>query len=495
MAVQFILGRSGTGKTSFCIKSIIDALLEPVDRSPLLLLVPEQATYQAERAILNDKRVAGSLASTVVVSPDTSQLEPVPESGSIMYTPASPSQLDDIILSISGQFPTSNAKISAISHSVDDSIISLEIATEWTEDEQDTVVTSWTTEKNIGRFEAGIYQLVITINSIEFLTSSLKVREKSVGQGLISMDFNLADGDQGQRIAGSAIEDSVYTVQLTIRTGSSEINGWSVSIDYDSDQLEYVGDSFAPGDFIPGLVPLVDDIAAGTVSLGGTVLGSPVFGSGSGTLGTLAFEVLDGFTESVDLIITENSFRFTGGMRERYEAYSVATITRAPVEPPVVGDFDGSGKVDFLDFFEFADAFGGTNLKYDLDGSGKVDFDDFFTFADSFGKEVRAKLMELARQYIGLPAMPQLQSNYPNPFNTSTTIRYQIIESGLVQLDIFDLVGQRTRSLISGIQEPGSYEILWDGANEQGMKVSTGIYLAKLQVGTFNDVRKMLLVK
>jgi ATP-dependent helicase/nuclease subunit B len=58
MAVQFVLGRSGTGKTSFCVRSIADALQEPSDR-PLLFLVPEQATYQAERAILSDPRVQG----------------------------------------------------------------------------------------------------------------------------------------------------------------------------------------------------------------------------------------------------------------------------------------------------------------------------------------------------------------------------------------------------------------------------------------------------
>ena len=58
MAVRFILGRSGTGKTSYCIKTIVDSLLTP-DRQQLILLVPEQATYQAERAILSDKRLAG----------------------------------------------------------------------------------------------------------------------------------------------------------------------------------------------------------------------------------------------------------------------------------------------------------------------------------------------------------------------------------------------------------------------------------------------------
>jgi ATP-dependent helicase/nuclease subunit B len=58
MAVQFVLGRSGTGKTSHCVRAIVDALLEPSEQ-PLLFLVPEQATYQAERAILADPRVRG----------------------------------------------------------------------------------------------------------------------------------------------------------------------------------------------------------------------------------------------------------------------------------------------------------------------------------------------------------------------------------------------------------------------------------------------------
>ncbi|MHC4241868.1 MAG: PD-(D/E)XK nuclease family protein, partial [Planctomycetota bacterium] len=58
MAVQFILGRSGTGKTSYCIKSIVNALAAPPEQQ-LILLVPEQATYQAERAILSDEQIAG----------------------------------------------------------------------------------------------------------------------------------------------------------------------------------------------------------------------------------------------------------------------------------------------------------------------------------------------------------------------------------------------------------------------------------------------------
>ncbi len=59
MAVQFILGRSGSGKTSYCIKALVDALLEPGNTNPLILLVPEQASFQAERAIFADKRITG----------------------------------------------------------------------------------------------------------------------------------------------------------------------------------------------------------------------------------------------------------------------------------------------------------------------------------------------------------------------------------------------------------------------------------------------------
>ena len=59
MAVRFILGRSGTGKTHYCVKEVVEALTSQDETTPLLFLVPEQATYQAERSILSDGRVEG----------------------------------------------------------------------------------------------------------------------------------------------------------------------------------------------------------------------------------------------------------------------------------------------------------------------------------------------------------------------------------------------------------------------------------------------------
>ncbi len=73
MPVQFILGRSGTGKTGSCINAIVNALLEPADNQPLILLVPEQATYQAQCAILSDERILGYSSRLNVLSFDRLQ--------------------------------------------------------------------------------------------------------------------------------------------------------------------------------------------------------------------------------------------------------------------------------------------------------------------------------------------------------------------------------------------------------------------------------------
>lgn len=309
----------------------------------------------------------------------------------------------------------------------------------------------------------------------------------------ITIDFDLVEGDQGQRIAGNAEPGKVYPLQLNV-TDAPEINGWSATIEYDPAQVRFVSGSFQASTFIPGLLALVD-AKEDYVSVGGTVLGSDAKNSGDDVLGTLSFELINGFTGSTDLTITQISFRRIEGGEDKRTVQSVATITSEVLVVVLPGDFDANGKVDFSDFFLFADGFGGSDSKYDLDNSGGVDFSDFFIFADNFGKEARGKLMALAQVYLGLPLGPNLEPNYPNPFNNSTMIRYSITESFPVRLDIFDLTGQKVQSLINEHQLPGSYEVTWVGINEQGQPVSTGIYLAKLQVGGFTEVRKMTLMK
>ena len=113
-------------------------------------------------------------------------------------------------------------------------------------------------------------------------------------------------------------------------------------------------------------------------------------------------------------------------------------------------DFDGDGLTGLEDFFLFAEAFGGSDPRFDLDGSGTVDFADFFLFAEAFEQPARAKLVALARERIGLPEGPQLQPNAPNPFNSGTVISWFQLQPGPAHLEVFALTGQRVAVLHEG---------------------------------------------
>ncbi len=106
-----------------------------------------------------------------------------------------------------------------------------------------------------------------------------------------------------------------------------------------------------------------------------------------------------------------------------------------------------------------------------------------------------------------LPTTFELHQNYPNPFNPQTTIRYELPNEYLVTVEIFNVFGQRIRLLVNAqIQGPGSNQVVWDGRNEQGKIIGSGIYLYRVTASPamsqknkyqvlFQDIKKMLLVK
>jgi hypothetical protein len=95
----------------------------------------------------------------------------------------------------------------------------------------------------------------------------------------------------------------------------------------------------------------------------------------------------------------------------------------------------------------------------------------------------------------GLPEMFALKQNYPNPFNPSTTIRYDLKEGGFVTLIVYDMLGREIRKIVNEYQDPGHHSALWDGRNNSGRLMSGGVYLYSIQVGQYQETRKMLLVK
>ena len=89
----------------------------------------------------------------------------------------------------------------------------------------------------------------------------------------------------------------------------------------------------------------------------------------------------------------------------------------------------------------------------------------------------------------------QLAQNFPNPFNPETTIRYTIPRTAEVQLEIYNALGQRVRTLVAGTQNAGAYDVVWNGRNDVGEMVSSGIYLYRLRAGNSVLTRKMLLMQ
>jgi DNA-binding beta-propeller fold protein YncE len=98
----------------------------------------------------------------------------------------------------------------------------------------------------------------------------------------------------------------------------------------------------------------------------------------------------------------------------------------------------------------------------------------------------------------------ELAQNYPNPFsppergfagNPSTTIRFALPEAVEVRLKIYDVAGQLVQTLVDGVVEAGRHQVIWDGTNQHGVQVASGVYFYQLRAGEFKQVQKMSLVR
>ena len=96
---------------------------------------------------------------------------------------------------------------------------------------------------------------------------------------------------------------------------------------------------------------------------------------------------------------------------------------------------------------------------------------------------------------IALPHDFALHQNYPNPFNPTTRIIFDITSSGDVSLEVFNILGQKVTTLVTGYLVAGRHEKEWDGCNDQGRQQSSGIYLARIVTAEKSDVIKMTLLK
>jgi hypothetical protein len=94
-----------------------------------------------------------------------------------------------------------------------------------------------------------------------------------------------------------------------------------------------------------------------------------------------------------------------------------------------------------------------------------------------------------------LPRTFELTNNYPNPFNPSTNLQFAVPKQGNITLAVYNVLGQRVRTLADGVYAPGQYTITWDGKDESGRTLASGIYFARLETGSIALVKKMLMMK
>jgi hypothetical protein len=158
--------------------------------------------------------------------------------------------------------------------------------------------------------------------------------------------------------------------------------------------------------------------------------------------------------------------------------------------------FGTGGILGASNAIHFHDATVGQTVAEVMGGANHYLVSGFWQPPDMVAGSVQEKIPGVLKTF-------ELEQNYPNPFNPQTTIQYQLPNECLVNVEIFNLVGQRIRLLISQIQGPGYAEVVWDGRDEQGKMMGSGVYLysviafsTKENGGVlFHVTKKMLFVK
>jgi hypothetical protein len=123
-------------------------------------------------------------------------------------------------------------------------------------------------------------------------------------------------------------------------------------------------------------------------------------------------------------------------------------------------------------------------------GTGYIESGGFWSW-EPWGVEVAVEESVVET----VPGAYILSQNYPNPFNPETRIEYHLPKASAVLLEIFNVRGQSVRRLVNWEQSAGSYVITWNGLDETGLPVASGIYFYCLVAEEFRGVRKMLLLK
>jgi len=132
-------------------------------------------------------------------------------------------------------------------------------------------------------------------------------------------------------------------------------------------------------------------------------------------------------------------------------------------------------------------------------------FDDnsFGSTIQGFGENIGGQTMYASIKLSGftsshnttIPLSSALSQNYPNPFNPDTNIKYSLKNTGHVSIEIFNIQGQKVKTLVNRSEISGDHEVTWNGISDDGTAVSSGVYFYKMKADGSSVTKKMLLLK
>ena len=241
----------------------------------------------------------------------------------------------------------------------------------------------------------------------------------------------------------------------------SDTAGWEEMFDalYDSK----VSNMISVDTFILG--PEVDTGVVFTFAVGDTLFASGDYGF---TVGVIALQGGSVFPDTISTKIGDLYLRILD-----------------PTKPP--GEF--TIEID-SSFFIPAGAF-----KYSLTGYGGYAPEYFSKGIVTVHNEIVSDAEDISDDDAVIPKSFELAQNYPNPFNPTTIIKYYVETKGHVQLTIYNILGQEVKTLVDSDMGIGWQETFWDGTNQNGSEVASGVYFYRMTACDFVDSKKMLLMK
>ena len=317
------------------------------------------------------------------------------------------------------------------------------------------------------------------------------------------------------------------TFSLKVANGEN-VAGYQATIQFDRTALLYA--SSANANYLPTGAFFVPPVVTGNrVTVAATALDE--VSNGDGILATITFEVVAVKASALTLFNVILSDSAGKSSRPRFKGALV-------VEPPrIVGDVNRDGVVNIQDLVLVASRFGQTGQNSaDVNGDGVVDIVDLVKVAGAFGAEAAAPSVHsqtlamltaaevqgwltqardldltdatsqrgvlLLEQLLAAltPKETALLPNYPNPFNPETWIPYRLAHAADVHITIYNTKGTLVRQLDLGHQPAGFYTAqakagYWNGRNESGELVASGIYFYQLRAGDYSALRRMVILK